>query len=181
MAESTLSLSRAFRERPIAILLSTGLGVGFVPVAPGTAGSLLALVVAAGALALFHRLHEPSMAAAVGLLASGLLVGAIGVPVTTRASRAMGGKDPAAIVLDEVSGQWIACAPIPLFAYASAGRAALVWLVAFLVFRLFDVWKPGAIHRLQDLPEGLGIMVDDVLAGALAAGVTLLVGKALSA
>ncbi|MEP6801333.1 MAG: phosphatidylglycerophosphatase A [Acidobacteriota bacterium] len=181
MAESTSSIARAFRERPIATLLSTGFGVGLSPVAPGTAGSLLALGLAAGAVALLHRSqHTPgSMAVSLGLLMSGLAVFAIGVPLTTRASRAIGGKDPAVIVLDEISGQWIACSAVPLFAFASPLRGALLWLISFLAFRLFDVWKPGPIHALQELPDGLGIMVDDVLAGALAAGVTLAAGKAL--
>ena len=173
-------MARAFRERPIATLLSTGLGVGLSPIAPGTAGSLLALGLAAGAVALLHRSHGPSMAASLGLLMSGLAVGAIGVPLTTRASRAIGAKDPGVIVLDEISGQWIACSAVPLFAFASPLRAALLWLISFLAFRLFDVWKPGPIHGLQSLPEGLGIMVDDVLAGSLAAGVTLVAGKALA-
>ncbi len=111
---------------------------------------------------------------------SGLAVSAIGVPLTTRASRAIGGKDPRVIVLDEISGQWIACSPVPLFAFPSPLRGALLWLISFLAFRLFDVWKPGPIHGLQELPDGFGIMVDDVLAGALAAGVTLIAGKALA-
>lgn len=111
---------------------------------------------------------------------SGLAAGAIGVPLTTRASRAIGAKDPGMIVLDEISGQWIACSAVPLFAFASPFREALLWLISFLAFRLFDIWKPGPIHELQNLPEGFGIMIDDVLAGALAAGVTLVAGKALA-
>ncbi|MEO8188712.1 MAG: phosphatidylglycerophosphatase A [Acidobacteriota bacterium] len=181
MAESTPSIARAFREQPIATLLSTGFGVGLSPIAPGTAGSLLALGLAAAAVALAHRSqHGPSMAAALGLLMSGLAAGAIGVPLTTRASRAIGAKDPGMIVLDEISGQWIACSAVPLFAFASPFREGLLWLISFLTFRLFDIWKPGPIHKLQNLPGGFGIMIDDVLAGALAAGVTLVAGKALA-
>ncbi len=92
----------------------------------------------------------------------------------------MGAKDPAAIVLDELAGQLIACSAVPLFAYATAARAAGAWLGFFLAFRIFDVWKSGAVRRLQDLSGGLGIMADDVAAGALAGGLTVLVGGALS-
>ena len=92
----------------------------------------------------------------------------------------MGIKDPGAIVLDELAGQFIASAAVPLFAYASSARELFAWGVSFLAFRIFDVWKPGPIRRIQDLPEGLGIVLDDVLAGFLAAGLTVLVGGALS-
>ncbi|MEO8431273.1 MAG: phosphatidylglycerophosphatase A [Acidobacteriota bacterium] len=59
-------------------------------------------------------------------------------------------------------------------------RSATAWLVSFVAFRIFDVWKPGPLRGLQDLPGGLGIMIDDVLAGAIAGVVTVLVGGALS-
>lgn len=150
--------------------------------APGTAGSALALALAFGAtrwLGLPHPPHVPSIAAAVGLLASGLAIAAIGVPLATRASHAMGAKDPGAIVVDEFAGQFIASCPVPLFSYASPSREAAAWLVSFLAFRLFDIWKPGPIRRLQDLPGGLGIVIDDVLAGALAAGATVVAGGVL--
>ena len=173
------ALRRAFRERPFSTLLSTGFGSGLVPLAPGTAGSLVALVLAAAAVRALAPSHAASISAAVGLLASGLATAAIAVPLTTRTSRAMGMKDPKPIVLDEFAGQFIACAAVPLFAYSSGAREAVAWVVSFLAFRIFDVWKPGPIRRVQELPEGLGIVVDDVLAGGLAAGLTVLVGGAL--
>jgi phosphatidylglycerophosphatase A len=183
-AESTPSLARAFRERPVSTFLSTGFAVGLFPWAPGTAGSAAALAIALAGDRFFRLLypsHGSSMAAAVGLLASGLAIGVVGVPLTTRTSRALGVKDPGVIVLDEFAGQFVASSAVPLFAYASTAREASVWLVSFLAFRLFDIWKPGPIHRLQDLPGGVGIMIDDVLAGALAAGATVLAGAALGA
>lgn len=153
------------------MFLATGFGSGLAPLAPGTAGSAVMLVIAWAAV---HRLHAPSIASAVGLLASGLVVFAIGIPITTRAARAMGSKDPGPIVLDEFAGQLIASAAVPLFVFASPGRELAAWIGSFLAFRIFDVWKPGPIRRLQDLPEGLGIMIDDLLAGGLAAGMTVL-------
>ncbi len=108
------------------------------------------------------------MTAAVGLLMSGLAVGLAAVPLTTRACRGLGAKDPGCVVLDEVAGQLIASAAVPLFRYPSAYTGACAWIASFLLFRLFDVWKPGAVRRLQDLPEGLGIVADDVVGGILA-------------
>jgi phosphatidylglycerophosphatase A len=110
------------------------------------------------------------MGAAVGLLMSGLLVGLAGVPVSTRTARALRSKDPGCIVIDEIAGQFLACAAVPLFRYPSPGVEAAAWLASFFLFRLFDVWKPGPIERIQDLPEGWGIVADDVAAGLLAAG-----------
>jgi phosphatidylglycerophosphatase A len=166
---STADIRRAFKDSPVATLLSTGLGTGLSPFAPGTAGSALGL---AAAWLLFRALSTtgPSMTAAVGLLMSGLLIGLVGVPVSTRTARVLGAKDPGCIVIDEIAGQFLASAAVPLFRYPNLLMELLAWLASFFFFRLFDVWKPGVIDRLQDLPEGWGIVVDDVVAGLLAAG-----------
>jgi phosphatidylglycerophosphatase A len=166
---STADVRRAFRDSPVATLLSTGLGTGLSPFAPGTAGSALGLA-AAWFLARALSTTSPSMTAAVGLLMSGLLVGLAGVPLSTTTARALGAKDPGCIVIDEISGQILASAAVPLFRYPTLRVEALAWLASFFLFRLFDVWKPGLIERLQDLPEGWGIVLDDVVAGLLAAG-----------
>lgn len=177
---STPDLRRAFRLYPFSFIFSTALGVGLAPWAPGTAGSLAATALAWLLATSIHA--NPSLSAAVGLLMSGLVIGAVAVPLATRASRGLNAKDPGCIVLDEVAGQFVACAPLPLFAYPSPYNEACAWIGAFLAFRLFDVWKPGAIRRLQDLPEGLGIVVDDVLSGGLAAllGAGIAYGASLS-
>ena len=171
---------RAFREFPISTLLSTGLGVGLFPWAPGTAGSALAVFLAYLATSLPSPAGAHSILASVGLLMSGLLAAAAAVPLTTRACRGLSAKDPGCVVLDEIAGQWIASAAVPLFQYSSSYEHACVWIASFLAFRLFDVWKPGAIRRLQDLPEGRGIVVDDVLAGLLAAAFTGVLAYVLS-
>jgi phosphatidylglycerophosphatase A len=165
-------LRRAFRERPLAMIVATGFGAGLAPIAPGTAGSALALVAAWLVDRGVSPSHMPSVVVAVGLLTSGLLISLAGVPVVGRAEAALGRKDPGCIVLDEIAGQFLACGIVPLFEYPSPRVAALVWIASFLVFRFFDVWKPGPIRAWQDLPGGWGIMVDDVAAGVLAAGVT---------
>jgi phosphatidylglycerophosphatase A len=123
----------------------------------------------------------PSVVAAVGLLTSGLLVALAGVGISGRVAEVLGRKDPGCIVIDEIAGQLLACAAVPLFAYPSLSASAAVWAASFLAFRLFDVWKPGPIDAWQDLPGGWGIVVDDVAAGALAAGVTAGVAALLSA
>jgi len=171
---------RAFREFPVSTLLSTGLGIGLFPWAPGTAGSVLAAVLAYLAAASGSPTGAASVIGSVGLLMSGLAAGAAAVPLTTRACRGLAAKDPGCVVLDEIAGQWIACAAVPLFSYPSAHVHIGLWIVSFLAFRLFDIWKPGAIRRLQDLPEGRGIVVDDVLSGFLAAALTAVLAYFLS-
>lgn len=173
--------ARALRERPLATILATGFGAGFAPVAPGTAGSLLGLAAAW----LFSRSlsplpHMPSVVAAVGLLMSGLVVALAAVPLTGRVAAALGSKDPGCIVLDEIAGQLLASAVVPLFAFPSPARAAAAWAASFFAFRLFDVWKPGPIRAWQNLRGGWGIVVDDIAAAALAAGVTAGVAALLS-
>jgi phosphatidylglycerophosphatase A len=166
-----VNVGRALRERPIATLFATGLGVGFAPIAPGTAGSALALALAWIAVTALTS-HMPSVVAGVGLLTSGLLVAAAAVPLTARVAEVLGSKDPGCIVLDEIAGQLLASAVVPLFSYPSPRAAAGAWAASFFAFRLFDVWKPGPIRSWQDLPGGWGIVVDDLAAGVLAAGTT---------
>ena len=177
---SSEDLRRAFREAPVAMTLATGFGAGLSPFAPGTAGSIVGLLLAAGVAALLAPAHGTSFAPAVGLLTSGLIVAAAGVPIATRACRAVNAKDPGCVVVDEVAGQFLALSPAPLFVYPTRNAAAAVWVVAFVGFRFFDVVKPGPIRRLQELPEGWGVVVDDVLAGLLAAGVTAAAGWLLT-
>ncbi len=84
----------------------------------------------------------------------------IGIPAATRVARAYGVKDPQFVVIDEVAGQWIAL----LF----APRAWKTLLAGFILFRVFDIVKPPPVRQLERLPEGTGIVVDDVAAGVYA-------------
>jgi phosphatidylglycerophosphatase A len=177
---STPGVRRAFRLHPVATLLASGFGSGLSPVAPGTAGSAVALALAWSLAHLLDPSQGPSIAAGVGLLVSGLGIAAVGVPLSTRVARAIGAKDPGCVVIDEFAGQFLASSPVPLFRFPSPAFAAAAWIASFLLFRLFDVWKPGPVHRVQDLPEGWGIVVDDVLAGLLAAGATWLAATVLA-
>jgi len=125
--------------------------VGFFPIAPGTAGSL-------AALALFAFVRWIGMPAFE--LATIVAVLAIGIWSADGAERALGRKDPGPVVIDEVLGMLITLALLPV---SLAGV-----LVGFLLFRLFDVVKPYPAGRMEHLPGGYGIMLDDAMAGLYA-------------
>lgn len=165
-------IRRAFGQAPWATFLATGFGAGLSPVAPGTAGSLVGLALAFFIARTLSSGATPSLTASVGLLMSGLAASLVGVPAATRACRALGAEDPGCVVIDEIAGQLLASAPLPLFAFASTLGAGAAWFLSFVAFRLFDIWKPGPVRSLQELPEGWGVVVDDVAAGLLAAGAT---------
>lgn len=148
--------------RLIAIPLATWFGCGYSPVAPGTAGSLAALLIAM-ALAKYAA-WRPLHFAALGLAA--LLVGVWAAAV---AAKHWGQKDPSRVVIDEVAGQWITLAGAATLNWKS-------WLAAFLLFRLLDIWKPFPVRQSEALPGGLGIMADNVLAGLYGALALLVAG-----
>ncbi len=145
----------------IAKLAATVLGIGYFPFAPGTLASLVALVPAWFIL----RFGGPTSLGAAGIASMALGIWACGVHV-----RATGNLDPSECVIDEVAGQWIACALSP----CSIPGFAL----AFALFRIFDIAKFWPMSRLEQLPGGYGVMLDDVAAGLLAgvivAGIQLL-------
>lgn len=132
-----------------AVWLATGFWVGFIPWAPGTFGTLLGLPLAWG----LSQLGLPAMAAAT------VVICLAGIPICTRATRQLGeGKDPGSIVLDE-----IASVPITFFAIDNWSWGTV--LAGFLLHRLFDITKPPPARQLERLPDGLGIMADDWIAG----------------
>ena len=149
-------------------------GVGYLPLAPGTWGS----AVGVGLYVLFDSvsvrlltdgaLRGWDASALASLRTSGLLLVVIvlslaGIWAATRAEGLLARKDPGVVVIDEVAGQLMTF----LFVPSNTGRWAVV--VGFLAFRAFDIWKPYPIRRLEALESGLGIMADDLLAGAYAA------------
>jgi len=146
----------------LARLIGTWFYLGYFPKGPGTAGSLGALLVGIP-LALY--LEWP--AAAFALLALALLGPAIWA--ADRMAREGGSKDPQIVVVDEVVGQWIALAGAPLLNWQYI-------LGAFVLFRLFDIWKPPPVRALERIPGGAGIVLDDVMAGVYAALVLLAAG-----
>jgi phosphatidylglycerophosphatase A len=168
---------RAFAAHPVAALLATGLGSGLSPVAPGTAGSLVGIALAVLLSRALSAAHVSSFAAAAGLLMSGLAVAALGVAVSGPVCRTLGRKDPGCIVIDEIAGQLFAAAAIPLLPAAGTLRETGSWVFAFLLFRFFDVAKPGPIRRTQRLAGGWGVVADDLAAGAAAAASLLVLGR----
>lgn len=137
--------------------VGTVLGAGLMKPGPGTWGSAIAalLWLAAGATLPLTpaQLTWLTLAAALGALA-------IGIPAATVVERESGREDPQHVVIDEVAGQWIALLH---------SRVNLSHLLAgFLLFRLFDIVKPWPARRLENLPAGWGIMLDDVAAGVYA-------------
>jgi len=94
------------------------------------------------------------------LIALAALVTLFGTPAATQVARASGVKDPQFVVIDEVAGQFIALIAVPL--------AWKTFLASFILFRSFDIVKPPPVRQLEALPEGVGIMADDVAAGLYA-------------
>lgn len=138
-----------------AVAVATVCGIGRLGPGPGTWASAVAVLV----WFVLGRWISGNLQTAV-LASLIVLVVAVGIPAATLVARASGRKDPGFIVIDEVAGQWMAL----LF-------APLSWktlLAAFILFRSFDIVKPPPVRQLESLPEGTGIVVDDVAAGAYA-------------
>jgi phosphatidylglycerophosphatase A len=169
------------RNRTAGDYIALGLatcGVGLIPLAPGTWGSavgvLLYLALGRGAEKAFDygvtRGLDLSPQTFPVVLTTVLLfviflVSLVGTWAATRAEKLLGKKDPGAVVVDEVAGQLIAFLFVPWLSGAWAVFAG------FIAFRVFDIWKPYPIRRLEGLGGGLGIMADDLLAGFYAAAV----------
>jgi len=152
------------RNKPawlFATLFGTWFGCGYSRFAPGTVGSLAAILIAWPLSLLgFSRLHFL-------VLALALLYPA--VRAASIMALASGRKDPQIIVIDEVIGQWLTLAGALRFDF-------LTLALAFGLFRLFDIWKPPPIRLIEQIPGGAGIVLDDMMAGAYAALVLFLVG-----
>jgi phosphatidylglycerophosphatase A len=161
---------RAFAAHPFAAFIAMGFGSGLSPIMPGTAGSVVGLALAWPLSRWFASAHIASLSPVVGLLMSGLAAGLVGVVASGPVLRALGSEDPGCIVIDEISGQLIASAAVPLFwPYPSAFVEAGAWIASFVLFRFFDIVKPGPIDRMQNLPGGWGVVADDVGGGFAAA------------
>ncbi|HSD46376.1 MAG TPA: phosphatidylglycerophosphatase A [Pyrinomonadaceae bacterium] len=144
----------------VALGISTW-GVGYLPLAPGTFGSLVGL----GLFLLLGSL--PLQIAAI------VVITWAGIWAASRTERILRLKDPGKVVVDEVAGQMIAMLPLSLFAVASPKTGIIV---SFILFRLFDIFKPYPARRFEKLRSGLGIMADDLVAGFYAAvGTSLLI------
>lgn len=153
-------------------LIATAFGLGYLRPAAGTIASAVAILIGIA-------VHEAGAGWAMPLLAAlAMLAGFWAVP---RMIAGLTEKDPSEIVIDEFAGQWIALSftALPLWSRDISMLAAWPAYVApFLLFRLFDIWKPWVIGRADRRGDATGVMLDDILAG-LAAGVTSVIFAAI--
>ena len=185
--------------------VATGFGSGYLKPAPGTWGSLAALFVWCGLAAVTVQpltllgLSHPDAAwtTAIPWICEAIFIGLpllmtwVAVKASNRVVAETGAKDPAFIVADEWAGMWIALWALRwslsrdldfLFGHFFSGGWRLLpeVLLPFLVFRLFDIWKPWPIRQIQILPGGAGVVADDVVAGFYAIPLILILEPLLS-
>lgn len=134
------------------VIIGTGFGSGFSPFAPGTAGALLAVLIWFGISFIVSEICLIWLTVALILFFT-----VMGVWATNRLEP-FWGEDPSRVVVDEMVGVWIALLAAP---------SGNVWyaLGTFALFRLFDIFKPLGIRRMESFPGGIGVMMDDILAG----------------
>lgn len=138
--------------------ISLGFGSGLSPIAPGTAGSVVAACIYYFLFSSFIENYFHFFLFILFIIFC-FLIGLYIYPRTVEDE-----EDPGSFVWDEFVGMWIACIPIALF-----GKG-LPWLfLAFVLFRLFDIWKPGLIKEYDNKEGAFNVMIDDVFAGALSA------------
>jgi phosphatidylglycerophosphatase A len=157
MVESGAAAARTSFTTTCATIIATGLGSGYSPFAPGTAGSLVGL-------AFWWPLHTLPVTVQVAAI---VLLFFVGVLAAAIVARRLGLHDPSIVVVDEVVGMWISLLFLP-FTPATA-------IAGFVLFRIMDVVKPYPARQLEALPGGWGIMADDVMA-AIYANLVLRVG-----
>jgi phosphatidylglycerophosphatase A len=160
----------------VSLAVATAFGLGYLPKAPGTFGSLggIALTLLLTWMEFRHALQAMRLERDVNFWTVGiapsyvdyavvLLIAILGVYVADQAAKYADKKDPQFVVIDEVSGQMIAYFfPLTVLNWKSL-------LLGFILFRVFDIWKPFPARQAESLPGGLGIMADDWIAGIYAA------------
>ena len=162
-------LSDAYRE--MKRLISTGFGIGLVPVAPGTFASAAALV---AAMLVYHAGGLAAISAAT------LIAALLGLwSISAESAK----QDPPSVVIDEVAGQWVAVLPIAVFLHFGFFEftqldSVFLWIASFLLFRTFDIMKPWLIGRVDRRGGRWDVMIDDLLAGAFAAIAVFILGFA---
>ena len=146
--------------------LGTFFGAGYLQPGPGTYGSIAALLLWYAAA---HVFHPSALTLAVATTLAAIAVTLIGIPASTIVAREAGRKDPGFVVIDEVAGQLVALTLIrPDWKHAA---------LALVLFRLFDIFKPWPIRKLEALPAGTGIMLDDIAAGLFALLIGAIAGR----
>jgi len=146
----------------VALTLSTWFGCGYFPWGPGTVGSLAAVLIGAAIDHWFGGTRQFLFGAFFLLLVPGTWAATI-------TAREKGQEDPGFIVVDEVLGQWLTLLGVSSY---SVGRFA----AGFILFRVFDIWKPWPVRKFEKLPGGYGIVADDLAAGLYGALILYLGG-----
>ena len=148
----------------LARMLALCFGAGRLPWAPGTWGSLFACVAAAGLVWVAGATGLPGS----WVLSAGTIIVFLGgVWASGRYAASIQKEDPGEVVIDEVAGQWLALLPV--------ATSFALYPVAFVAFRLFDITKPWPVRQAERLHGGVGVMTDDIVAGAYAGIVTWLI------
>ena len=139
----------------IALVIATGVGSGYSPVAPGTCGSFLGILL----ILLLSRLKYSGGSRLLLFLVVVSVISAAGIWAASRAEVLFGRKDPPQVVIDEIVGQLLT------FGLIFRHPRFLLLLIGFLFFRLFDIVKPFPIRDVERVPMGFGIVLDDLVAG----------------
>ena len=134
-------------KEKLALFFATGSYFGYAPFAPGTVGSLWGIPLA------FLVAEAGPIAGAIIIV----IVTLAAIPIATKASKILNKKDPGSIVCDEIAGFAVAAFLVPF--------TATNMILVFILFRIFDILKPPPIRLIEKLPDGTGIVMDDIAAG----------------
>jgi phosphatidylglycerophosphatase A len=150
-------------------LILSCFGVGFLPFAPGTFASMLPLA----AFLLIRYFCDVDIVALLFLVLAMIISSVLCLMFASQAEKLEGKKDPGWIVIDEFAGQSIALLPAALL--SGRGKVLASAVAAFVLFRLLDILKPPPIHEMQQIDGGLGILIDDLVAGIMAGTVLCII------
>ena len=171
-SEVEMSDAKLRHQRPVSLidyfaLAFATFGVGYLPIAPGTLGSLVGVLIFMAARRMASNFGLNAIAVESSLI---VLITLLGIWAASQTERLSGRKDPGKVVVDEVAGQMISLFPLVLF---QNWPVELVVIISFILFRFFDIVKPYPARRFERLHGGLGIMADDLVAGVYGAIVTV--------
>jgi phosphatidylglycerophosphatase A len=138
----------------LSLILASGFYIGFIPGAPGTYASIVTTL---GFFLAYHHMHWIPPILHMSAIC---LISMIGVLTSSIISKNTGVEDPSYIVIDEVAGQLLTFLFVPF--------SALNWILGTIAFRIFDIWKPYPIRKMESFKNGVGVMADDLLAGIYA-------------